>query len=625
MICYERHFTEEKMEFDVLVIGAGISGLTCASLLSKRGLRVGVLEKGKTPGGSCGVFKRQGAVFDQGSAMLFGFGEHGFNAHRFVFNSLEEPIDMIRHELLYTVNFNGRKIQFWPDVDQFAEELSEAFPSERQNITRFYRDMEKMYRHVMVENPSYTTPDETDPAGALKSLLKHPISYARFLSLLNASARSLLERYFADPEIFKFFDKLTSTYCYTTVAESPAVLAAVMFVDNHVGGSYYPAGSTIFLPGKLEKSIEEHGGAMLYGKEAVSITFKDGKPSGVLTGTGEDIRAQYLVYSGTVWNLYGKLIDPHYTIPARVEWANEQKPTYPSVVLYALVDGAAIPEGTQPVEMLVGNPDQIDESEVTAYIPSIDDYTICGVDEHVVTAISPTFERWDDLRDEQYRAMKQKERDRLLSVLARRFPGIESHVRFAVVATPRTIERYLNKNGGAVAGPKQMLGQHMFKRLHTRTEWDNLYCCGESTVMGTGTPTVTTSGISAANAILNKSGLEPFAYRPGMKNYVRILKPPVRTGDAYQDVPENVHTLMRLASACQFCEHPRCSTGTNLDIPGIMRRAAVGNVVGARRALGTAVDAEDLEACEARCVENARIGRAVCIRQVVQMLKEIEE
>ncbi len=613
------------MGYDVLVIGAGISGLTCASLFAKRGLRVGILEKSMTPGGSCGIFKRDGAIFDQGSAMLFGFGERGFNAHRFVFNCLEEPIDIIRHELLYTVNFKGRKICFWPDIDRFAEELSEAFPGERQNIFRFYRDMEKMYRHVMVENPSYTTPDETPPAGALKSLIRHPLSYIRFLSCLNTSARSLLERYFTDPEIFKFFDKLTSTYCYTTVGESPAILAAVMFVDNHIGGSYYPAGSTLFLPGKLEQVIEEHGGEILYGKEAVGITFEDGKPSGVLTGTGEEIRAAYLVYSGTVWNLYGKLIDPKYTTAARVEWATAQKPTYPSVVLYALVDRAAIPEGTQPVEMLVGNPDHIDESEVTAYIPSIDDATLCGEDAHVITAIGPSFERWEELDDAGYRSMKQKEQKRLLSILSRRFPGLENHVRHAELATPRTIERYLNKNGGAVAGPKQMLGQHMFKRLHTRTEWDNLFCCGESTVMGTGTPTVTTSGIAAANAILKKCGLEPFAYRPDMKNYVRIVKPPVHSGDAYQHATENERELMRLASACQFCEHPRCSAGTGLDIPGIMRRAAVGNAVGARKAIGAAHGTVDLKSCEARCVENARVGRPVCIQEVLQMLKKPEE
>ena len=259
------------MDYDAIIVGGGLSGLTAASLLAKRHLKVAVIDKSYQPGGSCGVFKRKHVTFDQGSAMLYGFGENGFNAHRFVFNCLEEPIDMIQHNLLYCVNFKGKKIHFWADIEQFSEELADIFPSEKKNIKRFYHDMLEMYQHVMVENPTYTTADETDRNAALKSMLKHPISYIRFLSYLNKSAKSLLEKYFTDPEIFKFFDKLTSTYCYATVEEAPAVLAAVMFVDNHVGGSYYPAGSTLFLPGKLEKVIEENSGDMILEKEVLSF------------------------------------------------------------------------------------------------------------------------------------------------------------------------------------------------------------------------------------------------------------------------------------------------------------------------------------------------------------------
>ncbi|NCU27785.1 FAD-dependent oxidoreductase, partial [Candidatus Nomurabacteria bacterium] len=376
----------------------------------------------------------------------------------------------------------------------------------KHNIKRFYSDMLKMYQHVMVENPTYTSADETDRNVALKSMLKHPISYIRFLGYLNKSAKSLLEKYFTDPEIFKFFDKLTSTYCYATVEEAPAVLAAVMFVDNHVGGSYYPAGSTLFLPGKLEKVIEENSGDMILEKEVLSFIFKDGKPAGVKLDDGRELYAPDIIYSGTVWNLYGKLIDPEYTTKQKIEWALNQVPTYPSVVLYTVVDRNSIPDGTAPIEMLVGNPDELDESEVTAYILSIDDRTLCAADEHTVIAIGPTFENWEGLDRKSYLLKKKLEQDRLIAVLERRFPNIRQAVRYAEVATPKTIERYNMKNGGAVAGPKQMLGQHMFKRLKTRTEWDNIFCCGESTVMGTGTPTVTTSGLTAANVLLKKLG-----------------------------------------------------------------------------------------------------------------------
>ncbi|WP_414151522.1 FAD-dependent oxidoreductase [Acetobacterium carbinolicum] len=58
------------MEYDAIIIGGGLSGLTAASLLAKSRLKVVVIEKSYNPGGSCGIFKRNGATFDIGAAML---------------------------------------------------------------------------------------------------------------------------------------------------------------------------------------------------------------------------------------------------------------------------------------------------------------------------------------------------------------------------------------------------------------------------------------------------------------------------------------------------------------------------------------------------------------------------
>jgi prolycopene isomerase len=615
------------MSDTVIVIGGGLAGLTAGSLLAKRGLQVTVVDKSYNPGGSCGIFKRKdGVIFDQGSSMLFGFGEKGFNAHRFVFNCLEEPIDIIRNRVLYCVNFKGHRIRFFEDVDKFIEELSRVFPSQKKNIAHFYHDMLKIYTHIMVEKPTYASVDEVASKGYLHSMLRHPLSFTRFLGYMNKTAKQLLEKYFDDPEIFKFFDKITSTYCYATLQESPAILAAVMFVDNHLGGSYYPAGSTLYLPGKLEKVIEENKGTLLAEKEVISILFENNKPIGVELDDGQKLYADDIVYSGTVWNLYGKLIPHKESSPERRAWAKHLRPSFPSVMLYALVDKCVIPEDTEVNEILIGNPQAIDESEITVCVHSIDDKTLCDENSHVLMAVGPSLETWKGLNKRQYQALKRKEQARLLDILEKRFPGIQKHVRHIEVSTPRTLERYTLKNGGAVAGPKQMLGQHMFKRLHIRSEWDNLFCCGESTVMGTGTPAVTTSGLSAANAILKKKGLKPFVYTPEMKQYVRIVEAPYTAECLFEGYLEEEKKIMQKASRCLFCEHPLCNEELHFDIRGIMRRVNVGNFTGAwNLASDYANERALLAACELRCVQNGLAGNPVEIADVVQYLKKREE
>lgn len=148
---------------------------------------------------------------------------------------------------------------------------------------------------------------------------------------------------------------------------------------------------------------------------------------------------------------------------------------------------------------------KIDEGEVTLYILGKDDYTLCPKGYQTVIAIGPTFKEWinpiGDYHTEAYFKQKQEEKNRILDLIEKRFPGFKDALCHVELSTPATLQRLVMKEKGAVAGPKQQLGQHMLKRLKTKGEIEGLYNCGESTVMGTGTPAVTVSGISVANLI----------------------------------------------------------------------------------------------------------------------------
>ena len=119
--------------------------------------------------------------------------------------------------------------------------------------------------------------------------------------------------------------------------------------------------------------------------------------------------------------------------------------------------------------------------------------------------------------------------------------------------------------------------------------------------MGTGTPAVTVSGITAANAVLEDLGRERYVYDAAIKNQVRIFPPRSRPAPDAQRDP-----LREKASRCEYCEQPACMIGIPLDIRGINRRLAVGNLAGARKLLRDQdIRPEVLANVQRQCIRSA--------------------
>ena len=173
-------------------------------------------------------------------------------------NELEEPVEVVRHKALYRLNYGERQVVFWPDRERYIRELSALFPAREQEIRSFYGYIADLYEKVIQSDPVFVSPSEMLPSELFAQLLRHPVRQVRLLRMLSRSAASLARGFLRS--LVRFFDKLTSTYCYTSMEETPAILAATMFIDNHTGGSYYPVGSPAALSGRLEKAIEKHGG-----------------------------------------------------------------------------------------------------------------------------------------------------------------------------------------------------------------------------------------------------------------------------------------------------------------------------------------------------------------------------
>jgi prolycopene isomerase len=134
--------------------------------------------------------------------------------------------------------------------------------------------------------------------------------------------------------------------------------------------------------------------------------------------------------------------------------------------------------------------------------------------------------------------------------------------------------------------------------------------CGESTVMGTGSPSVTISGVSAANMVLRRLGMKEYIWRKGMKDYVKEYRtsdlPQLKSlshirPNALED--ERFRELHDNASLCQWCEDAPCLyvCPAEYDIRGMLRRIEVGNYQGAHSLLKT--ENREKEIKELNCID----------------------
>jgi len=623
--------------YEVVVVGSGIGGLTAGALLAKRGLEPLVIEQHYLPGGACTTMRREGITFDTGVAMMFGFGQTGFNPHRFVMNEIEEEIDVIPHECLYQMKIMGRELTFWRDFERYFKELATLFPHQEMELRNLYDYFYRLYENMILKNQVVAPPTEMPRRETLRNFARNPLGMMQVVPLMFKNTESLVDKFVKDPEVKAFFNMLTCTYCYCDAKETPAILSGALFCDNHEGGAFYPSGSPQMLSNKLERAIEKHGGQMLYRRLVDEILIENGEAYGVRLADGTEILAERVVANATVWNLYGRLVKPKHIKPERMAWAQSFVPTFGSLVLYLGVDAEAVPEGTPPILMFVEDMYNITGNDITVYVSSLDDPTLCPPGTHSITVVQPSVVQWPrpsdpEYRSEKYQRLKQEEADKLLDQVEKHFPDLRKHIRVREVGTPTTIERFTLKNWGAVGGPKMMMGQEMMKRLKARSEWKNLYLCGDSTVMGIGIPATTVSGVGAANRVLRDLGLQEYTPRSFPREYIRYVKGKPWSAVPDRSEPITAESAMRIARECQHCETPSCKDAcpASIETSYFARRVEAGNYAAAARLLRETNPFPEIcsilcsseKLCEKACIRKKYASEPVQIRELFKWVAQ---
>ena len=157
------------VEYDAVIVGAGMGGLTVASQLAAAGQRVVVLEAYVVPGGSGAHFERNGCTFDVGASMMFGLGRDGTTnlitralaAVGKEVATVPDPTQIHYHLPASPAHPAGLDVKVWRSYDEFVAELVAKFPHEEAGIKKFYGECWRVFNALntldlkSLEEPRY--------------------------------------------------------------------------------------------------------------------------------------------------------------------------------------------------------------------------------------------------------------------------------------------------------------------------------------------------------------------------------------------------------------------------------------------------------------------------------------
>jgi phytoene desaturase len=489
----------------VVIVGAGIGGLSAAIHLARAGVAVTILEKDQEAGGRCGRLVRDGHRFDTGPT-LFVMPRLYESEFRALGASVHERLDLRRVDPTYRLIFDdGAALSLTSDMTVMRDQLEAMEPGSFDALRRYLAAGARHYGIVaerMVER-DFRHPTDYLRIGALGLLLRdNPL----------ANHYRRMARYFDAPRLKSAFT-FQDLYVGLSPYEAPAILSLMSYTEL-VDGVWYPRGGLYAVVDTLTDLAQQAGVEFRFGTEVSRIDVAQRRVRGVTLAGGSSLRAEAVLANADLPYVYDRLLPRDPT----AQRLSHKRFSCSTVSFFWGLDQSfgALPPHTlflpdlyrETFDAIVRDHDLPAHPSIYIHAPARLDPDVAPAGRDSVTAIVPVghlrddgTQDWDALRD---RAREQVFR-RLSQVGLR---DLREHITFEEAYTPVTWARRHNLAKGATHGLAHTLGQMGWLRpAHRHGRYRNLYFAGASTHPGTGVPTAMASGRLAARRILADGSL----------------------------------------------------------------------------------------------------------------------
>ena len=481
----------------IVVIGAGLAGLSAALRLRGAGREVTVVERDAGPGGRAGRIDRGGYRFDTGPSVLTA-PELVADALGAVGETLEDRLSLVPLETTYRAQFaDGSHLDVHADADAFAAEVAALCgPAEAAALRRYLAGLAELYR---LQLDTFIDRNLDSPLDLLRPEL---LALARRGGFGRLSRH--VDRAFADERLRRLF---SFQALYAGVSPFRAIAAYAVIAQLDIGaGVWHPMGGIAAVPRAMADAAHDAGVAFRYGTSVARLEESGRRITGALLSDGERLPADAVVVTADA---------PHSLVPGL---PGPRRPVYsPSCVALHLGVRAdltgqahhAISFGTAWKDVfreLTKDGGIMTDPSLLVSMPSRTDRSLAPEGGQVLSVVAPApnqDRRSGGNPDLDWTTLGPRYRDELVAVLeARGWTGLTGAIQVEELTTPADWAAR-----GMAAGTPFALA-HTFGQTGPfrpatlpRHGPENVVLAGSSVQPGVGVPMVLLSGRLAAERI----------------------------------------------------------------------------------------------------------------------------
>ncbi|TWI58166.1 phytoene desaturase family protein [Halalkalibacter nanhaiisediminis] len=491
------------MKTDVVVVGAGIGGLSTAALLTKKGYKVVVLEASNELGGCAGKFDRSGYRFAAGATLGMGFEEGGVLFR--LYQELNLPLPkLINVPIIMDVHMPDGTIRYFREAENWYKEIARQFPSDQENIIAFYEEVFRigsLLNQLITQNPTFPPKNLIH----LKQLL--PLISNQSVKLLPYFTQSVADRLkkyqlLSNKRFITFLNGQLMDSVQTTIHQSSAIIGYAALQTFH-RGAYYVYGGLATIAEDLGQFIQHHGGEIIKRSKVIGIQ-KKADLWHVLTKRKEIFTAKQLVLNNSIHNLHSLLAED---VKGKVNIEEDKEKIRQAWGAFSLYVGCRdfLHEKEPLFHQFIESYDQpLAEGNHFLFSISVQDDQLMTTKGKRSITISTHTEPSQWWVREHYETKKQTYSDKIISTISSHFPAFQSSIDVLLPGTPVTFKRFVHREDGKVGGYISTNKYSWLTSYSSYSGMDGLWLCGDTVFPGAGTLGTVLSGMNVAKQVMQQ-------------------------------------------------------------------------------------------------------------------------